>query len=233
VPSTEALVIFDCDGVLVDSERLAIDVDVASIRELGWEITAAEVVENFVGRAERDVHAAIEKRIGRALTPEWHERWGLEFQRVLAEELEAVPGVHAAVEAVASLGLASCVASSGSHDKMRRTLGRTGLWDHFAGRIFSASEVAHGKPAPDLFQHAAARMGVAPARCAVIEDSRFGVAAARAAGMAVVGYAGGITPARHLTEADLVIHDMAELPGAVAQLLCAGVSSTDRVVTGS
>ncbi|AXG15183.1 HAD family hydrolase [Intrasporangium calvum] len=211
--------IFDCDGVLVDSERLAIELDIASIRELGWDITEAEVLENFIGRAEHDIHAAIEDRIGRALTDEWHHRWGAEFQRVLAEELEPVPGVHAAVEAVAAMGLASCVASSGSHAKMRRTLGRTGLWDHFAGRIFSASEVARGKPAPDLFLHAAARMGVPPSRCAVVEDSRFGVAGAKAAGMAAVGYAGGITPGHHLTEADVVIKDMTELPDAVTQLL--------------
>ena len=79
------LVIFDCDGVLVDSERLAIELDVASIRELGWEITEAEVLDNFLGRAERDIHAVIERRIGRALTDEWHQRWGAEFQRVLAE----------------------------------------------------------------------------------------------------------------------------------------------------
>ena len=216
---SSALAIFDCDGVLVDSERLAIALDIASIRELGWEITEEEVLENFIGRAEPDIHAAIEKRIGRALTDEWHQRWDAEYQRVLAEELEPVPGVHAAVEAVSAMGMASCVASSGSHVKMRRTLGRTGLWDHFAGRIFSASEVAHGKPAPDLFLHAAVRMGFPVARCVVVEDSRFGVAGAKAAGMAVVGYAGGVTPGHHLIEADVVIRDMVELPGAVAQLL--------------
>ena len=87
-------------------------------------------------------------------------------------------------------------------------------------RIFSASEVARGKPAPDLFLHAAAQMGVAPHRCVVVEDSRFGVAGAKAAGMAVVGYAGGVTPAPHLSEADVVIQDMADLAGAVSQLLC-------------
>ncbi len=214
-----ALVIFDCDGVLVDSERLAIALDIAAVRELGWEITEAEVLGNFIGRSERDVHAAIEGRIGRALTDEWRQRWDAEFRRVLAEELEPVPGVHAAIEAVSALGVASCVASSGSHEKMRQTLGRTGLWDHFAGRIFSATEVAHGKPAPDLFLYAAARMGFPAHRCVVVEDSRFGVAAAKAAGMAVVGYAGGVTPGHHLTEADVVITDMAKLPDAVAQLL--------------
>ena len=216
---SSTLAIFDCDGVLVDSERLAITLDIASIRELGWEITEEEVLESFVGRADPDIHAAIEKRIGRSLTEEWHQRWDAEYQRVLTEELEPVPGAHAAVEAVSAMGMASCVASSGSHAKMRQTLGRTGLWDHFAGRIFSASEVAHGKPAPDLFLHAAARMGFPASRCIVVEDSRFGVAGAKAAGMAVIGYAGGVTPEHHFVEADLVIRDMAELPCAVTQLM--------------
>ena len=135
------------------------------------------------------------------------------------KELEPVPSVHAAVEAVSALGLASCVASSGSHAKMRRTLGRTGLWDHFEGRIFSASEVARGKPAPDLFLHAAARMDVPPSRCVVVEDSRFGVAGAKGAGMSVVGFAGGVTPSHHLRGADVVIQHMAELPGVVTHQL--------------
>lgn len=217
--SPAALVIFDCDGVLVDSERLAIELDLASIRELGWEITQADVIENFMGRSESDIFAAIEVRIGRPLTDDWHRRWGAEFERMLAEELEPVPGVHDAVAAVAAMGLASCVASSGSHAKMRRTLGRTGLWEHFAGRIFSASEVARGKPAPDLFLHAAEKMGFTPSRCVVVEDSRFGVAGAKAAGMAVVGFAGGITPSHHLVEADVVIEDMADLAEAVKRLL--------------
>ena len=217
--TTPPLVIFDCDGVLVDSERLAIEVDIASIRELGWTITHDEVIELFIGRAEADIYATIEERIGRSLTPQWHEKWSAEYLRVMDEELEAVPGVHAAVEQVHANGWASCVASSGSHAKMRRTLGRTGLWEHFEGRIFSAGEVARGKPEPDLFLHASARMGVPPQRCAVVEDSRFGVAGAKAAGMAVVGFAGGITPAASLAAADLVVEDMADLAPALSSLL--------------
>ncbi|MFD0593348.1 HAD family hydrolase [Catellatospora coxensis] len=104
--------------------------------------------------------------------------------------LVPVPGI---VEALNAITLPTCVASSGRHDKMRNTLGITGLYERFEGRIFSATEVANGKPAPDLFLHAAARMGADPARCVVVEDSRPGVQAARAAGMRVLAYAGGHT----------------------------------------
>jgi len=104
-----------------------------------------------------------------------------------------VDGAAELVRAVAAAGIPDCVASSGGHDKMRRTLGRAGLLEHFEGRIFSATEVAHGKPAPDLFWHAAKQMGFEPAGCAVIEDSPFGVQAGVAAGMTVVGYCGGVS----------------------------------------
>jgi beta-phosphoglucomutase-like phosphatase (HAD superfamily) len=109
--------------------------------------------------------------------------------------------------------VATCVASSGTHDKMAYTLGLTGLADRFAGRIFSATEVAHGKPAPDLFLHAAWRMGVEPSDCVVIEDSRPGVDAALAAGMRVIAYAGGVTPPDRLSPPGAeVVLDMAEVP---------------------
>ena len=109
--------------------------------------------------------------------------------------------------------LTTCVASSGSHAKMRRTLGFTRLYDRFSGRIFSAEEVANGKPAPDLFLHAAMSIGVSPVRCVVVEDSRHGVQAARAAGMRSLGYSGGLTPAAWLEGADTVVfEDMRKLP---------------------
>jgi beta-phosphoglucomutase-like phosphatase (HAD superfamily) len=115
--------------------------------------------------------------------------------------------------------LPTCVASSGSHDKMRHTLGRTGLYQRFEGRIFSAAEVAHGKPAPDLFLHAARQMGVEPARCVVVEDSQYGVQAARAAGMRAFGYSGGLTPAQWLEGHDTVVfEDMRKLPELLDQL---------------
>jgi HAD superfamily hydrolase (TIGR01509 family) len=213
------LVLFDCDGVLVDSERLVVDIDVAAVTAAGWPVTREQVVETFVGRSDADVVALIEAQLGHALPADWDAHWDAEYRRVLDEQLEPVPGVRAAVEEVVARGRRTCVASSGSHDKMRRTLGRTGLWQLFEGRIFSATEVAHGKPAPDLFLHAAARMRVDPGRCVVVEDSRYGVAAARSAGMRVVGFAGGITPEQHLADADVVITDMAVLPGTLDGLL--------------
>jgi beta-phosphoglucomutase-like phosphatase (HAD superfamily) len=152
--------------VLVDSERLAVRIDVRVLAELGWVLSEREVIERFVGRSH--------------------------------EFMVALP---------------TCVASSGSHDKMRYTLGLTGLYDRFAGRIFSASEVARGKPAPDLFLHAAKRMGIDPALCAVVEDSGHGVEAARAAGMLALGFAGGVTAAERLRGPNtLVFSDMRELP---------------------
>ena len=213
------LVIFDCDGVLVDSERLVIDIDVAAVTAAGWPVTREQAIEAFVGRSNADVVAMIEAQVGHPLPPDWDAAWEADYHRVFDELLEPVPGVRAAVEQVMGQGRRTCVASSGSHDKMRRTLGRTGLEDLFEGRIFSATEVERGKPAPDLFLHAASRMQVGPGRCVVVEDSRYGVAAARSAGMAVVGFAGGITPEHHLADADVVITDMAVLPGTLDGLL--------------
>lgn len=213
------LVIFDCDGVLVDSERLVVDIDVLAVRQLGWDITREEVIELFVGKSEADMRREIEEHIGRTLSEDWDAAWHAEYRRVLDEELHPVPGVVDAVRAIATDGFATCVASSGSHEKMSRTLAKVGLWDFFAGRIFSAGDVEHGKPAPDLFLYAAERMGFPAADCVVVEDSRYGVSAATAAGMAVVGYAGGITPRHHLEAADRVITDMSALPDVVTDLL--------------
>ena len=217
--AASTLVLFDCDGVLVDSERLVIDIDVAAVTAAGWPMTREQAIEAFVGRSNADVVAMIEAQVGHPLPPDWDAAWEADYRRVLDELLEPVPGVRAAVEQVVARGRRTCVASSGSHDKMRRTLARTGLAELFEGRIFSATEVEHGKPAPDLFLHAASRMQVDPGRCVVVEDSRYGVAAARSAGMRVVGFAGGITPEHHLADADVVITDMAVLPGTLDGLL--------------
>jgi HAD superfamily hydrolase (TIGR01509 family) len=128
----------------------------------------------------------------------------------LEAELQPVDGV---VEALDAITAPTCVASSGTHEKMRFTLGRTGLYERFAGRIFSAQDVARGKPAPDLFLHAAHTLGADPAACAVVEDSRYGVQAARAAGMRVLAYGGGLTPRDQLAGPDTVVFDdMRELP---------------------
>ena len=204
------LVIFDCDGVLVDTERLAVRVDVQVLAQLGWVMTEAEVVERFVGLSDATIREAIEAHTGRRLADNWEQEFRHLYRSSFAESLTAVDGV---VEALDGITLRTCVASSGSHEKMRFTLGLTGLLERFDGRMFSVSEVDRGKPAPDIFLHAAARMGVAPAACAVVEDSRFGVEAARAAGMRAFGYAGGLTPAHLLAgSGTIVFTDMRELP---------------------
>ncbi len=211
------LVIFDCDGVLVDSEPIALRFEADRIARYGWRITPAEIVELFVGRSDSFVREAVAQRTGRALGPEWDAAVQDEFWPALERDLEPVDGIVDALIAVDDHGFRNCVASSGSHEKMRFTLGRTGLWDRFEGRIFSASEVARGKPAPDLFLHAASKMRAQPARCAVVEDSAAGVAAAVAAGMNVFAYAGGVTPGSKLERPGVTsFDDMRALPALLA-----------------
>ncbi len=205
--------IFDCDGVLVDSERLSIRLDVELLAALGWRLSESEIIERWVGRTEAAMRAEIEAHLRRDVGTEW-EAFGARYLEVFAAELRPVDGVADAVDAVQAAEYATCVASSGDHAKIRRNLALTGLRDRFGERIFSGDDVIHGKPAPDLFLHAAAVMGVAPERCAVVEDSRHGVAAARAAGMWAFGYAGGVTPAAALQgPGTTVLDDMRRLPG--------------------
>ncbi|MFJ9691756.1 HAD family hydrolase [Kitasatospora sp. NPDC101183] len=208
------LVIFDCDGVLVDSEVIAVRVVARLTAELGWPLSEAEVVERFVGRSEAANHAMVAERFGEAAATLFDER----FRALHAEAVDAgLTPVDGLPEALDALALPTCVASSGTHAKMRHTLGRTGLYGRFEGRIFSATEVGRGKPAPDLFLHAAKAMGVDPAACLVVEDSGPGVLAARAAGMRALGYAGGVTAAERLAGPDTVVfHDMRQLPALIA-----------------
>jgi HAD superfamily hydrolase (TIGR01509 family) len=209
------LVILDCDGVLVDSERLAVRVEARLISAMGWEIDEDEVLRRFVGRSDAHMRREIERELGRPV-PEWDARYASALSAAFRAELEAVPGVVAALD---RLTVPTCVASSGTFEKMALTLGLTGLAERFTGRIHSATEVAAGKPAPDLFLHAASRMGVVPARCVVVEDSAAGVQAARAAGMRSLGYAGGLTPASWLEgPGTVVFDDMADLVDLVASL---------------
>jgi HAD superfamily hydrolase (TIGR01509 family) len=207
------LVIFDCDGVLVDSERIAARIDVEMLAELGWPLSEAEVVERFMGRTQADVMRMIEAQIP-GLEPGWDDRFERRYRAALDAELTPVDGV---VEALDAIETPTCVASSGSHEKMRFTLGATGLYARFEGRIFSAADVDRGKPAPDLFLHAARSLGADPAACAVVEDSVYGVQAGRAAGMRVLAYAGGLTPRDRLGGPDTVVFDdMRELPALIA-----------------
>jgi HAD superfamily hydrolase (TIGR01509 family) len=210
------LVIFDCDGVLVDSERLSIRLDVELLAALGWPMTEAEIVEHFVGRTDAAMRAEIEDHLGRDVSAEW-AAFAERYVAAFAAELEPVDGVAEAVDAIQAAGYATCVASSGDHGKIRRNLAKTGLLERFGERIFSGDDVVHGKPAPDLFFHAVAAMGAEPSRTAVVEDSRHGVVAARAAGMWVFAYTGGVTPAAALSgPRTTLFDDMRALPALVA-----------------
>lgn len=192
--------------MLVDSEAISNRVLARLLTEIGLAMTPEESMEAFMGRSWTTVLAWAEER-GAPLPEGFRRRYLDAMFAVFEEELQPVPGVVAALDAIT---LPNCVASSASVEKMRFTLGHTGLWGRFEGRIFSATEVAHGKPAPDLFLHAASSMGWEPAECAVVEDSPAGVEAALAAGMTAFGYAGS-TPAERLVGAR-VFGDMAELP---------------------
>jgi HAD superfamily hydrolase (TIGR01509 family) len=204
------LIIFDCDGVLVDTERIAVRTDAAVLAELGWAMSEAEVIERFMGRTDAYMVSQIEAHLGRRLAPDWEEPYQAWYRQAFAAELTPVPGI---VEALHLITTTTCVASSGTHERIRFTLSLTGLYERFAGRIFSAEDVVHGKPAPDLFLHAAKQMDVDPAHCAVVEDSRYGVEAARAAGMRAFGYSGGLTPRSWLEGPGTVVFaDMGDLP---------------------
>jgi HAD superfamily hydrolase (TIGR01509 family) len=210
-------VIFDCDGVLVDTELIANRVLASLLTQAGVPTTFDECMRDYRGRAMASVLATATQRLGAPLPFDVAERYYAEVKEIFRRELEPVPGVIAALDRIE---LPSCVASSGPHHKMEVTLRHTGLWDRFEGRIFSASEVGAGKPAPDLFLHAARRMGFEPTTTAVVEDSLAGVQAARAAGMRALAFA------RH-TDAELLaaaggepFDDMAQLP----ELLEAGVA---------
>jgi HAD superfamily hydrolase (TIGR01509 family) len=182
------LVIFDCDGVVIDSELLTIDVEVALLAEAGIAITGDEIIERYVGISMATMIADLEARFGRPLGDDFAARHALRVNKVFESELLAMPGV---ADVVAGLPGKLCVASSSSPERLRHTLGIAGLYDRFHPHIFSAAMVARGKPAPDLFLFAAELMGAAPARCLVIEDSVPGIEAAVAAGMTAIGFTGG------------------------------------------
>jgi beta-phosphoglucomutase-like phosphatase (HAD superfamily) len=210
------LVVFDCDGVLVDSERVAIRVDAVVLERLGWPLSEAEIVDRFVGRPHAFMVTEIEAQLGCPLPLDWEAECAPLYDQAFRDELVAVDGIPEVLDLLARdhPALPTCVASSSKHTSIRRSLDLTGLRHHFAeDRIFSVQDVEHGKPAPDVFLHAAASMGVDPARCTVIEDSAHGVAAGRAAGMRVLAYAGGVTPPERLVGPGTELFaDMRDLP---------------------
>ncbi len=215
------LIIFDCDGVLVDSEVISCRAHAEVLTRHGYPITSQQVFERFLGRSTRQANLEIETEIGGPLPEAYHGDLQDELFRAFEADLEAIRGIHDVLDVVTQR---VCVASSGSHQRMQVSLGSTGLHQRLAPNIFSASQVTNGKPAPDLFLFAAREMGVPPERCVVIEDSLAGIAAARAAGMTVLGFCGGshcgAGHAETLREAgaDLTFADMHHLPALVRRL---------------
>lgn len=215
------LVIFDCDGVLIDSEMLAVRADVGCLAEEGIVQTEAEILERYTGISIAGMKADLERRFGRKLRDDFEARHHAQLMALFETDLKPVAGIETVL---AGLAGPICVASSSTPERLRHALGLVGLYDRFHPHVFSATMVARGKPAPDLFLHAAARMGIPPARCVVIEDSSPGVEAAVAAGMIAVGFIGGSHCQPGHAErlrgqgATLVIETMAALPVALAGL---------------
>ena len=208
------LVIFDCDGVLVDSEVIVAAAMAEALTEQGLVTTADEVMERYIGRSASSARPLIEKALGRALPDSFYAALRARTYATFERELAPVAGV---VEVLGVLRTPCCVASSGTPEKIRFTLGRTGLLDRFVGRIFSGADVARGKPAPDLFLHAARSLGADPARCAVVEDTAVGVEAARAAGMLALGYAGRTRASRLAAAGARTFATMRQLPALLAE----------------
>ena len=216
------LLIFDCDGVLVDSEHLACAALAEVMTTLGHSMTADEAMLAFAGRSLKDVLARAERLLSRPIPKDLCEQAAVQLMARFRRELQAVAGVK---EAIAALPYRRCVASSSDPGRLTLSLDVTGLSALFGDNVFSAVEVANGKPAPDLFLLAARRLGEDPSSCIVIEDSVLGVEAAGAAGMAAIGFAGASHANRGLAErlvaagAEPVIHSMANLPAAVEQVV--------------
>ncbi len=193
------LVIFDCDGVLVDSEPIANRILAEQLRSAGLHMPEEEVMRRFVGRTREGCLTLATGLLGRDLPRDFAPKWDAALFEALRNEVKAIDGV---VELILSLSIPFCVASNGTRDRLRLTLETAGLLPLFEGRIYCAADVAHPKPAPDLFLHAAKSMGVSPARSAVIEDTPAGARAGNAAGMTVFGYAGGTSSTRAALEAE-------------------------------
>ncbi|MGW3426086.1 HAD family hydrolase [Streptomyces phaeochromogenes] len=207
------LVIFDNDGVLVDSEPISNTLLAAYLTELGHPTSYEESLRDYMGAAMHRVHDIVEERTGERLPADFDDVFHARVFAAFERELEPVAGAVEVLEKLAADGVPYCVASSGSHERIRVGHRKTGLDRWFDdGRVFSSQDVGRGKPAPDLFLHAAERMGVPPEKCLVVEDSPLGVRAAVAAGMDVYGFT-AMTPAERLAGADRLFGDMGELIG--------------------
>ena len=209
------LIIFDCDGVLVDSEPIASRIFHELINEIGLNISLEETVRLFEGLSDRDSIRIIEEKLKRPIPASFSEDHDKQLFDALSRELDPIPNIADALDCIST---PTCVASSGPHKKICLSLGVTNLLARFEGRIFSAEEINRGKPFPDLFFYAAGKMGVPPQNCIVVEDSFFGVQAGIAAGMTVLGYAARTAPEILKKAGATVFDDMLELPGLIMSL---------------
>ncbi|CDX16326.1 conserved hypothetical protein [Mesorhizobium sp. ORS 3359] len=216
------LVIFDCDGVLVDSEALSVSALLGMIELAGGTVSEDAAYEHFLGKSMKSVREILGQEFGLEISDQHLTAMRVDLMRKFREELKPIPGIK---EVLPKLGLPCCVASSGTLERIRYALDVTSLLPLLEPHIFSATMVKRGKPAPDLFLHAAASMRAHPRNCLVVEDSPAGVAAARAAGMRVLAFTGG-SHAGNLglkarlasTEPDSIFADMLQLPDLIAGL---------------
>jgi len=185
------LVIFDCDGVLVDSEPLSVRVLVEALNRHGVDMAEEEAYQRFLGRSLATMRQVMDEEYGFHTGPEFLEGLRIDLYDLFKTDLQPIPGIAETLDALALLNLPRCVASSSQPERIRLSLAITGILDKLEPHIFSASMVKNGKPAPDLFLHAADQMGVAPEKCIVIEDSPAGIEAAHRAGMTVFAFTGG------------------------------------------
>jgi HAD superfamily hydrolase (TIGR01509 family) len=215
------LVIFDCDGVLVDSELISCRAHSQMLTAHGYPITPDQVLERFLGVSDREARLIVETEIGRNLPADFEALVKAATLKFYEGDLRAIANVG---EAIAAIDLKKCVASSGTPEKIQHGLTCAGLYDVLAPHIFSASQVKRGKPAPDLFLFAAERMQARPERCVVIEDSIPGVTGAVAAGMTVLGFYGGShcrpghADTLRAAGAGLIFDDMRQLPGLIGRI---------------
>ena len=206
------LVIFDCDGVLVDSEKVSNHAMATNLARHGLTLTVEESMAAFVGSSMPEVEAKA-RELGADLPKDWIDEVYVDMFDALRQGVDPVPGILEVLSALDRAGIPCCVASNGSRAKMQITLGQTGLWSRFESVMFSAHELGTAKPAPDMFLTAAARFGITPASCVVIEDSPTGALAAKRAGMGCIGFAAFDDGAALAAQGASVIQEMSDVVG--------------------
>lgn len=208
---TPDLIIFDCDGVLVDSEPISNRILAEDISRAGWEMTTEDSISRFKGGRLTEVKSTVEAHIGKSLGETWiNEHYERAFE-AFRQEITPIPGVLELLVRLTDLEIPFCVASQGPVRKMEITLGKTGIWPFVDGHVYSADMVERPKPAPDLFLYAAGQENAAPKNCAVVEDSTTGVRAARAAHMRIIGFSPDSPSDLAAAGAESVISDMSKL----------------------